>query len=136
MTRSRGGTLLNTECNEEVECGPFTHFTFNTNRSIHHTGQPGANGQSESGASVYARHGTVGLGKRFEDFALFVGRDSNTGILDGKMQAHGLRRFTFLLHRDEDLTAFGELDGVTHQVDDDLTDSPWVAHERLRHVGL
>src|ERR1700674_1038776 len=107
MTRSRGGTLLNTECNEEVECAPFTQFTFDPNASIHHTDQPGANCQSESGASVYARHGTVGLGKRFEDFSLFVDRDSTTGIFDGKMQAHRLRRFTFLLHRDEDLTAFG-----------------------------
>src|ERR1700674_1634917 len=106
MTRSRGGTLLNAEGNQEVEGAPFAQFTFHPNAAIPPTDQPGANCQSESGASVYARHGTVGLGKRFEDFALFVGRDSNTGILDGKMQAHGLRRFTFLLHRDEDLTAF------------------------------
>ncbi len=119
-----------------MEGAPFTQFTFDPNASIHHTDQPRANCQSESGAAVYARHGTVGLGKRFEDFALFVGRDSNPGILDGEMQAHGIGGFTFLLHRDEDLSAFGELDGVAHQIDNDLADSPRVAHQRLGHVGL
>src|ERR1700682_5103663 len=99
MTRSRGGTLLNTECNEEVECAPFTQFTFDPNASIHHTDQPGANCQSETSATVHARHGTVRLGKRFENFALFVGRDSNPGIPDGKMQTHRIWRLTFLFPR-------------------------------------
>ena len=52
------------------------------------------------------------------------------------MQTHGIGSFALLLHGDEDLTAFGKFDGVAHQVDDDLADSPRVAHERFRHVGL
>src|ERR1700688_2840849 len=112
MTGSRSWGLLDGEGNNEVKGTPLVQFAFNPYASIHHADQPRANCQSESGTSVHARHGAVSLGKRFEDFALFVRRNSNTGILDGKMQAHRMGRFTLLLHRDEDLAAFGEFDGV------------------------
>src|ERR1700730_17402635 len=122
MTGPPSGAFLNAECNEEVEGAAFARLTFDPNASVHHPDQTGANCQSESRAAVYARHGTVRLGKCFEDFDLFVERDSNASILDGEMQAHGVGCLRFLLDPAEDLTAFGEFDGVAHHVDDDLPD--------------
>src|SRR5262245_44544165 len=39
------------------------------------------------------------------------------------------------LHADVDFTGLREFDGVTHQVDHDLSKAVWVSDQRIRHIG-
>src|ERR1700730_4862886 len=119
-----------------MEGAAFAVFTFDPNAAVHHGDQTSADCQSESGAAVYAGHGTVRLGKCFEDFALFVGRNADASILDGKVQAQGAGSFRFFLYPDKDLTAFGEFDGIADQIDHDLTDSSGIAQESVGDIRL
>ena len=36
----------------------------------------------------------------------------------------------------QDLAAMGELDGIAHQVDEDLAEPPGVSDHHVRHVGV
>src|ERR1700722_20917846 len=91
-------------------------FGFEPDASFHGLDQARGNGQSQAGSSKPAGSGTIRLGKRFEDGALLVDRDSNASVFDGKAPQRRVR----LLDRDRDAAALRELDRVAHQVHEDL----------------
>ena len=68
---------------------------------------------------VLARGRGVLLLERLEDFRLLLGRDADAGVRHRETQADlSLGRWlTGVFHQHHDLAAFGELDGVAHEVE-------------------
>ena len=72
-------------------------------------------GQTETSASILAGGGGVGLGKGREDSILFGKRHSDTGILHPAV--------------------FCELQGIIHQIDQDLHQSGRITDQDFRDLG-
>src|SRR5271163_2442480 len=74
-----------------------------------------------------ASGGSVGLGELPKDMPQFVFRDTDSRVGDrkAKQRARGGLRSTLDAH--DDVTLLGELDGIAHQVYQDLADSSRIA---------
>jgi hypothetical protein len=86
------------------------------------------NGQPETGTAILPASSAIGLRKRFEDQRVLIRRDTDPSVADRNVY-HDLRGGLYLqgdLHNY--LTLFGELDGVTHQIHEDLSQASRVAH--------
>src|SRR6185437_12147358 len=117
----------------------FSGLAFDREASTHQLGQAPGNGQTQTGAAIFTRGGSVRLGEAFEYLLLFLRPDPDTGIpdLDGKPNKGFPGRFVHvaaLFDRDEDLSFRGEFDRIPQQIDDDLPDAHRVAKE-LRGDG-
>src|SRR6185437_15137420 len=89
-------------------------------------------GETEAGAAELARRGYIGLREGFEDGALLIGGDADAGIAHDEVE-RGLRLgLVFEFDAERDLALSGELDGVAHEVGNDLAEAERVA---AQHAG-
>src|SRR5207237_9308314 len=104
-----------------------------------------ADGKPESRASILAVRRPISLLERLEDETLFLLGDSDSRIRDGECDY--LRRCfeRWILEATPlfspadgktDLAFLGELDGVGHQVLEDLQQSPAIRVNRVRQIGV
>jgi hypothetical protein len=79
----------------------------------------------------------VGLRKGLEQGLVLVGRDADATVAHREVQhARGRRRRTARPHRDRQMRhAFGELQGIAHQVVQHLPQAQRVAEHPARHAG-
>ena len=99
---------------------PRPDLAFQPDPAPHQFRQPGRNRQPQARAAEPARGAVVALLEGREDPGLLVRRNAGTRVPHGEVQDHvllGLRLTPDLQH---DLPMFGELDGVAHQIDQDL----------------
>ena len=117
-----------------MERAAFARSALHPDAAAHKLDKPGADCEAEARAPVLARGRAVGLSKGLEDEPLLFPRDADTRVGDGKVQdgLACLPRFDLRAHND--LAAFGELDRVTHQVDDNLAQAPRITHHPFRRV--
>jgi hypothetical protein len=101
--------------------------------AAHHFHQPAGNRQPQAGAAITARGRAVRLGKGVEDPRLALHRDADSRVLDPEVEARPPLLFRLALHP-HDLAVLGELDGIPHQVHDDLAQHTRIAHQSLRHL--
>ena len=73
-----------------------------------------------------AGRGSVGLGELVEDMVKFVWRDADTGVPDRDPKLGFAVALPLRVYLDEHMTSLGELDGVGHQVGENLADAPWI----------
>ena len=73
------------------------------------------------------------MGKGLEDDLPLVCWNADSGIRHGEVQANKVVRLLLGLDTNDDLSAFGELDRVAHEVDDDLPQTSGVAYQRIGH---
>ena len=78
-----------------------------------------------------ARSGSLYLVVGLENSLDFVGRDADSGIGHGELHAHLSAIRAHALDIDADLAAVGELDRISNQVDQNLTDASRLAHEAV-----
>src|SRR5579864_4730642 len=110
--RRFGGAVQFANSSSEPEGASLARCALHPDFSTHQFNQTGRNGQAESGASVLARGGTVGLTKGFENDFLFVQRDAGPGVPNDKFCADGGFVFRLNASRDGDRTTICKLDGV------------------------
>ena len=71
----------------------------------------------------------IGLDAFLENLLALGGRHAYAGV--AHIEAQHLAQ---ILDLDADAAFFGELDGIAHQVGDDLTQAPFISQDGLRHV--
>ena len=101
-----------------MERAAFAHFALHPDAAAHQLDKPGADCETEARAPVLARGRAVGLGKGLKDYPLLLRRDADTCVSDGEVKHNLACRPRFDPGADNDVAPFGELDRVTHQVDD------------------
>ena len=117
---------------------------FHPHVPAHQRGQLPADGQPQSGSAILAGIGAVGLFKRVENLTHLVRRNPDAGIGDTEMQSKGT--ICSILRSRYDLDGHtapgGELDGIAHQVEQNLMNAQIIADKgrrqtrRLDHLQL
>ena len=102
--------------------------------TAHHLDELRRDGETEAGAAVPARRRRVGLDERSEDLPPLVLGNPDAGVAHGAAQHDGVLVALGRGDLDTDLARVGELDGVAHQIEQDLTESARIADQRRRHV--
>ncbi len=119
----------------ELEGAALAFDALDPDASAHHTDELRADGEPEAGAAELAAGRAVGLGEGLEDQVLLVGGDADAGVRDLEVQRDRAVRMRRDAHRDADLAALGELDGVADEVEDDLSEPARVADDGVGDVG-
>ena len=105
----------------------------------HQGHQPGGDRQAQPGAAVPPRRRGVLLLERPEDPLLLVPGDADAGVAHGEPQADlalGCRPSPATSTRTTTSPGVGELDGVAHQVEQDLPQPAGVADQGVGHLRL
>ena len=85
------------------------------------------NGQTQAGSAIFPLNRTVGLFKGAKNLLQPLFRNSDAGIDDADGQ-----RFPRYLGRDLDGAGFGKLDGVAHQIVQNLLDAILIGLDQRR----
>ena len=136
--RDRGlGLLLGArdEAGDEVEGAPRPDLAVDPQTAVHELDQARRDREAEAGPLVLAGGRPVGLREGLEDDPLLVLLDTHPRVahLEVQLEVGPLRLVD--LDRHEHLSLVGELDGVTHQVEQDLAEAKRVAAQALGDAG-
>src|SRR5205823_11162715 len=118
----------------EPAAGPL--LALDPDLAPHEAGEHPRDRQAQTGAAVPAGGGAVDLRIRREDLRALLLRQPDAGIGDLEAEQHARTEGVQSHRLDDDLAGVGELDRVADQVEQDLAQSPWVADDSYRHVGL
>src|ERR1019366_6404412 len=118
-----------------MERAPLAQLALRPDLAVHKFDEMSTDSETEPGAAVVARRGTIGLHKRLKDRLELVRRNANASILDGDMKNERLVRAAFDAHADDDLALLRELDCVAHEVDKDLPEAYRIADQNIGHLG-
>src|ERR1700692_3616713 len=121
------GTVLQRQLEGKVKGTALAGLALEPHAASHHLCESHTDGKSQAGAAILASHRAVGLRESIEDGVLLFDGDADAGIFDGKMQRSRGRSCRWLIHRNENLAALGEFDGIADEVDQDLTNAPGIA---------
>ena len=109
------------------------------NIAAHHLRQLLGNGKPQARSAKTTRRRRIGLRKLVEDQASDILRNTDTGILDRNLQFVKIRIDILILlalfDRNQDITSFRELDGVSDKIGNDLADPARIADNMLRRTG-
>ena len=100
----------------------------------HQLDQAANNGQPQASAAIFSGGGAVALLKIFEQFLALDLVYPDTCVAHGKAQHHLMIMALDHRHRDLDLASVGKFDGVIGVVDQNLSQTQWIAKQVWRHV--
>ena len=129
------GFFLQAKMGMKVKHRSLARRAFRPDASAHELDQIFGDRQPESGTTVFARGGGIGLVEGLEQALALLGRHADTGVLHPKMQFHAVCGPGHGFNSHHDLAAFGEFDGVVAQVDQDLAQPQGVAQQRRGDIG-
>jgi len=107
----------------EVESASFASSTLHPKTPLHEMHEFPGDRQAEAGAAVGGGWWSFRLGKGFEDGSQLIRRDADPRVLHGQMERRLVVSKRFQGNVDDHFAAFGELDGVADQVDEDLPEA-------------
>src|SRR5262249_12689648 len=109
-------------------------FALDADVAVHELDKLFGNGKSQAGTAVFARRGRVRLFERFEHSCLLFLGDADAGIGDRESQhdVTGGERLGADVH--DGFARGGKLDGVAHQVDNDLPEAARVAEQVIGNI--
>ena len=102
------------------ESGPLARGAADADLAAHAFDQLLADHQTETSAAVFARGRAVGLAERLEKPRLRFRRNARARVRDFKPQQDLLRRLLNTGDFDKDFSSFGEFDGVSGEIENDL----------------
>ena len=123
------GRGLDGSDHREREGGSAAWGAFAGDVTAHEFGEVPADGEAEASAAIASRIAGVALFEGVEESLADGGVDSDTGVSDDPDHAAGLVGEERSDQGDLDLAVLGELDGITEEVEEDLTDSTDVADD-------
>lgn len=116
---------------EDAKDRTLAHFGFQFDAALHAFDQAFGDAQPQTGAPVAAGEGTIDLAKRFEDDLLHSRLDADAAVSDQELDASAVQPANF----DTDEASVGELDGVAHEIGEDLLQPLRIApHDRRAAV--
>ena len=113
------------------KCGAFALFAVNTDISTHQLRQLLANTEPEASTAVFARGGTINLGKWFKNRRHDRFGNPDSTVTHRKTERKRLLRCNFTA--DDNLTALGKFDGIAHQIGNHLSYSAGVTLQLQRN---
>src|SRR5262245_1103154 len=125
---------MESELRDEVELASFSWLALEPETAAHHFHQLRRDGEPETRAAVSPRRGGICLDERAEDLPPLVVWNPDAGVTHGAAERHVVSRPLRHGDLDADFTVVRELDGVTHQVQQNLTKTSRIADERCGHV--
>ena len=125
LGRGRSGE----ESGGEPEGGAFAGGAGDADLAAHEFGELFADGQAQAGAAVFAGGGGIDLGEGLEEPADAVGGDSDAGVGNFEADEGGVGEIFFEGSGDGNMAGLGELDGVVHEVKEDLLEALGIAAE-------
>ncbi len=138
--RSRGRTrpviLPVWQRHREPEGGAATHLASQADLAAHQLDQFLADRKAQPRTAVAAGNGSIRLAETPEQPVLRRRLDARTRVADRYMKAHArpVARAHPRLKRDHAVTR--ELDGVVEQIEQNLLETPRIAHEAFGKVGI
>ena len=112
----------------------FSELALNPDPPSHRLHHARGDGQTQAGATIASCDGTVFLRKRLKDGVHLFRRYANAGIPHLKVQHARVSCNHRASHMHCDFAAFRELDGITHQVHQNLTQASGITDHRQWHV--
>src|SRR6185312_12964777 len=100
----------------EAECAAHKFFAVQRNLPAHLLHQAAAHGETQAGASKFARRRTIYLAERFKNDGPLLRRDALSGIANAEMNAVGFARKSVPEYEHLNAALFSEFYGVVHQV--------------------
>ena len=98
-----------------MELRALTFTAADADCAAHQLHQLARDGGAQARTTKAARGGRISLCKRVKNTFELVLRNANARVLDGQVQAALL-----IVHAQLHMAAFGELDGIAHQIDENL----------------
>ena len=109
------GRLTNRQGQLHMELRALTFTAADADCAAHQLHQLARDGGAQARTTKAARGGRISLCKRVKNTFELVLRNANARVLDGQVQAALL-----IVHAQLHMAAFGELDGIAHQIDENL----------------
>ncbi len=123
----------------EGEGRALSGYTMNTHLTAHEFNQFFTNRKPKSGSAELPVGRGLQLLEGLKQQVLLVLRNAHTGILyshfDFRMLL-GVTGFIYAAKGYRDMAAFGEFNGVAQKVQQDLTETGFIAHHMPRDIGL
>ena len=110
------------ERRSEMESAADAIFALGPDSATHHFNKTFGDGEAKTGATVFARRGSISLGKCLEQAGALLGRHADAAVADGELQFDPVSILLLESNADDDLAAFGELDRVVDQIDQNLAE--------------
>src|SRR5437016_14168142 len=101
---------MGVKAGRKVKCASCPDLALRPDFSSHQLDQAGADGETESGATILASGGAIGLFKRGEDQIQFFFGHSDAGIANGELQTNPIHVLGKGPHRNNYLAVTSELD--------------------------
>src|SRR5205085_118959 len=89
----------------------------------------------EAGAAVTPRRRDVGLGELFEDRVELLRGNADPSVGHREPHLRGVPLATVALDVNDDLADLGELDRISDQIDQDLTNAARISYDPTGNVG-
>ena len=109
------GRLTNRQGQLHMELRALTFTAADADCAAHQLHQLARDGGAQARTTKAARGGRISLCKRVKNTFELVLRNANARVLDGQVQAALL-----IVHAQLHMAAFSELDGIAHQIDENL----------------
>ena len=124
------------ELHGEMKLTALARFAVDPDLSTHHADECRRNRESETRAAIATRRRGIGLHERIENVLAPIGGDADAGVDHREMDLTLFAGTALDTRPQDDFAALGELDGVTDQIQDDLTQPIGIADERGRNGRL
>ena len=114
-----------------MEGATLSLLTLHPDLPAHQRHQLRGDAKAQSRSTILSRRGIVGLPEGFKNQLLFVWRDADATVDHPEVQRHGFFGSRFRVHVNDHLALLGELDGVPHQIQEDLPQSTGVTQDGI-----
>src|ERR1017187_3495816 len=112
-----------------MEGATLSLLAFHPDLSAHQRNQLGTNAKAQSRSTVFSGRGVVGLPERLKYQSLLIFRYADSAVDYPQVQRHDLFPSRLRVDIDDDFAIVCELDGVPHQIQENLPQSTGVSQE-------
>ena len=128
---------LTSEPRRKTKRAAAARFAFHPDGATHQIDESGSDREAQTRSAISPRCRAVFLLEGTEDRLLLFARDADSGVADREADQRFIVmcRFAGELYPKYDFALRGELDGVAHQVEQDLTQPAGVADQGVRYIA-
>src|SRR5579872_4475289 len=102
--------------------------------ALHQAHQASTYSQSQAGTAEFSGDAGVSLGEGLEQERLLFGGNADAGVHHTEVQFDSLSVTAFQIYIQDYFATLGKLDGIAHQVEDDLAQAPGITGQPGRNA--